>query len=292
MNLKFLSFKQVEQFWKDGYIHLRNCFDIKVAEKLVGRAYDRLGVNPEEPHTWLSPLIHMNGESQFDLKTFSPKVWAAISDLLGGEDNVKAPVILEDNFILNLSLGSKSPWKSPSSKTKGWHKDGDFFWHFLDSPEQALMALIVWKDIEEKGGGTFLALDSIKPVAEHLLAHPEGLHPFEGGFDQLIHKCARFKEITGKVGDVILIHPFMLHASSQNHLGTPRFITNPVISALDPFVFKREHMGSYSILELSVLYALGVKELDFSIEGERKPFDHSGYKYMEVYWSEELATSC
>jgi hypothetical protein len=44
-----------------------------------------------------------------------------------------------------------------------WHKDGDFFRHFLDSPEQGLLTIVLWSDIEERGGGTFIAPDSVAP---------------------------------------------------------------------------------------------------------------------------------
>ena len=51
----------------------------------------------------------------------------------------------------------------------GWHNDGDFFVHFLDSPEQALLVIPLWSDIESKGGGTAVCGDGIKHVAKHLV---------------------------------------------------------------------------------------------------------------------------
>jgi hypothetical protein len=41
----------------------------------------------------------------------------------------------------------------------------DFFRHFLDSPEQALLTLVLWTDMLPKGGGTFVAADSVPVVA-------------------------------------------------------------------------------------------------------------------------------
>ena len=56
----------------------------------------------------------------------------------------------------------------------GWHKDGDFFRHFLDSPEQGLLTFVLWSDIEPRGGGTFVAADSVPVVARTLAAAPGG----------------------------------------------------------------------------------------------------------------------
>jgi len=50
-----------------------------------------------------------------------------------------------------------------------WHNDSDFFVHFLDSPEQALLVIQLWNDNESKGGGTAVCGDGIKYTANHLV---------------------------------------------------------------------------------------------------------------------------
>lgn len=49
------------------------------------------------------------------------------------------------------------------------HNDGDFFVHFLDSPEQALLVIPLWSDIVPRGGGTVVCADGIKCIAKHLV---------------------------------------------------------------------------------------------------------------------------
>jgi hypothetical protein len=56
-------------------------------------------------------------------------------------------------------------------------RDGDFFRHFLDSPEQALLVIPLFADIQPRGGGTYIAPDGIPKVAKYLLEHPEGTYP-------------------------------------------------------------------------------------------------------------------
>jgi hypothetical protein len=70
-------------------------------------------------------------------------------------------------------------------------------------------------------------------------------------------------ETTGRLGDVVLMHPYMLHAVSQNHRGTARFITNPPIALREPMDFDRDDPAERSPVERAVLRALGVERLAF-----------------------------
>ena len=151
----------------------------------------------------------------------------------------------------------------------GWHKDGDWFRNFLDSPEQGLLTIVVWSDIQPQSGGTFVAADSIGPVARYLHERPEGCHPGEMQFGRLIPACQDLDEATGEVGDVFFLHPFMLHAASSNPSGRARFITNPPVSLREPICFLRPD-GDYSLVEHGVLRALGADSIDFHITAERQ----------------------
>jgi hypothetical protein len=189
-------------------------------------------------------------------------VWGAACQLLGGEDRIEQPYTWGNGFIANLGLGADRPWEPASASSPGWHKDGDFFRHFLDSPEQGLLTIVLWSDIEERGGGTFIAPDSVARVARLLEQEREGVLPDDFPYDDLIAQCSTFVETTGCLGDVVLMHPFMLHAVSQNHRGTARFITNPPIAVKEPMRFDREP-AEHSPVERAVLRALRVERLGY-----------------------------
>ena len=74
--------------------------------------------------------------------------------------------------------------------------------------------------------------------------------------------------MTAATGDVLILHPFMLHAPSQNPSGRIRFMNNKVVSLNEPMQFDRQD-GQSTALEASILQALGVESLDFQIAGER-----------------------
>jgi hypothetical protein len=193
-------------------------------------------------------------------------------DLVGGEDRIAEPenVRWGDGFILNFANGADRPWQPPSPDVNGWHKDGDFFYHFLDSPEQGLLIVVTWKAIGPHGGATFISCDSVPVVARYLVEHPEGVNPYELPSDQLIRQCRCFEECTGETGDVFLLHPYMLHASSQNASGIPRFMTNPCLALREPMNFNRADPDDFSPIELAVLRGLGVERLDFKLTQPRR----------------------
>ena len=266
---RFLSSDDVEHFLSRGHLVVKECFSREFAEDWTRRAFIRLGYDPADPSTWQKGRVHMPVHERREVREMAPRAWSAICDLLGGEDRIKQPCSWGDGFIVNLQEGWDRPWEAPSAASPGWHKDGDWFRHFLDSPEQGLLTIVVWSDIQSRGGATFIATDSVARVAHFLVQHPEGVLPPQFNFKTLISECETFGEATGSVGDVVLIHPYMLHASSQNTLRVPRFITNPAVSLREPMQFDRAD-GQYSPVELAILRGLHVDRLEFAPTAPRE----------------------
>lgn len=59
------------------------------------------------------------------------------------------------------------------------------------------------------------------------------------------------------------MHPFMLHASSQNTLRKPRFMSNPPVVLKEPMNLNRDNPEDFSLLERATLHYLGLERLDF-----------------------------
>jgi hypothetical protein len=266
MSDSVLTEEQIGSFLRRGHVTIPQCFTRADAQPWLDEAWIRLGYDPDDPATWTEARVHMPSVRHLEVADFAPKAWRAACELLGGEERIEQPYRWGDGFIVNLRLGADREWEPPSRVSDGWHKDGDFFRHFLDSPEQGLLTLVLWSDIEPRGGGTFVAADSVGPVARLLADTPEGILPDDFDYDELISQCDDFAEAMGRPGDVVLLHPFVLHAVSQNHRG-PRFITNPPIALREPMRFDRPDP---SPVELAVLNALGVERLEFRPTRERE----------------------
>jgi hypothetical protein len=258
-----LTDEQAGQFLERGFVTVRAAFDAADAQRWLDDAWIRFGYDRDDPGSWAEKRVHLSARSHVDARTFAPAAWRSAMELTGGEERLLLPWQWGDSFIANLGVGDDRQWQPPSPAVGGWHKDGDFFRHFLDSPEQALLTLVLWTDMLPKGGGTFVAADSVPVVARFLAGHPEGVLPGEFDYAGLIGQCRDFVEMTGQAGDVVLLHPYLLHATSQNVLGVSRIITNPALALREPMNFNRADAEDFSLVEKAVLRALGVDRLDF-----------------------------
>jgi len=271
-----LSKDQKQQFLEQGYLTVKGCLDPQLAREWTDLAYTRLGYDKEDPATWKEELVWMYPENRLPIQDISKKAWEAICEVVGGQDRVDDRVMKveghfaeidattwPDAFIVNFNNGADAPWGPPSANMGRWHQDGAFFRHFLNSREQALLTVLYWSDVEHQGGGTCIAPDSVKHIARYLTDRPEGVPPSEMPFKDLIAQCSEFVEITGEVGDFVICHPFMLHSSSSNLSGKPRWMTNPPVVLKEPLDLNREDSSAFSLLERATLRALGVDRYDF-----------------------------
>jgi hypothetical protein len=155
-------------------------------------------------------------------------------------------------------------------------------------------------DVFKNGGATYICPDSIGVMAKHLHDNPEGVTPYmarRGEEDKFYdfqwfceqiknaERCNCFQQMTGKCGDVVLMHPLMMHSASRNSLHIPRVITNPFVALKEPFNFNREDAKECSLIEKKTLKELGVDSLpDWKIRGEReilKPYRETIHAWMK-----------
>ncbi|KAK3207637.1 hypothetical protein GRF29_103g1673197 [Pseudopithomyces chartarum] len=171
---------QIEHFLEHGWIKLTGCFSREQAAELQKDLWTRLGMDPEDMGTWdtknESGRVNMPIHKYFPVTDIAPKAWSAICQLLGGEHRVNdSASSWKDSFIVNLGTPSTHHHPVPPQSLSNWHVDGDFFVHYLDSPEQALLVIPLWTDIVPSGGGTIICPPGIPHIAQHLYAHPEGV---------------------------------------------------------------------------------------------------------------------
>jgi hypothetical protein len=262
-----LSAAEIEHFLAHGFVQLSDCFDTSPgshAGRWIRESWLRNGLPPDDVSKWPIDKIHMPSQEYVRVREFSPRAFAAISELCGGEDRVAGDLSWGNGFIANYGFGRDKAWVAPGPEAEGWHVDGDFFLHFLDSADQALLVIVLFSEVRPQGGGTFIACDSVPIVARYLAAHPEGIDPHQFPNRELIKSCRDFREVTGKPGDVILLHPFMIHTSSFNHQPIARLMINPPAVLREPMRLDRRSDGSaYSPIEQAIHRALGVAHYDF-----------------------------
>ncbi|KAL2819263.1 hypothetical protein BDW59DRAFT_151561 [Aspergillus cavernicola] len=279
-----LTDEQKSHFLNHGYVRIPKCFTPEKADEWTRDVWVRLGYSPTDKSTWTKERINMPRHQEESVRTFAPKAWAVICELCGGEERVsEQSSTWGDGLIVNLGTSEwEGRWPNPKD-LDNWHVDGDFFVHYLDSPEQALLVIPLFTDIKPHGGGTMICPDAIPLMAKHLYNHPEGVSPqmvprgqtpqHKGlsFWSSLIQECSEFHEMTGNVGDVVLMHPLMCHSASRNSLRMPRMIINPPVGLKEPFNFDRDDPSQYSLVEQKTLLALGKDRLQgWSITTERE----------------------
>ncbi len=213
-----------------------------LAEAWTREALAHRNIALDDPATWPSGHYFLPGShAVVELRDLAPRAWQAACELVGGEERLHTPIAITDSLVVIANAAadatSEQNWWNPEHHLDTWHVDGDYN-HFLDSPESGLMAIILFTDVHERGGATWIAPDSIPAVARHLLHHPEGMSAFALRSPGLIKKeCRRFLPLTGPAGRIYLMHPFMLHSISPNSLRCLRAIRNLHVTLREPMCF-------------------------------------------------------
>ena len=199
-------------FLEHGYVRLRGCFTREQAAEVTAGVWTRLGFSATDRGTWARERTNMPGHREFDCAALAPRAWAAICELCGGEDRVHPRSRQwRDSLIVNLGTPEGEGRDVDPQDLPEWHVDGDFFVHYLDSPEQALLVIPLFTDIVPGGGGTMreysVLLSSRSPWAIHrphfhLLVHitrTANLRPApHRRLDGL--KCVRRRSVRSRAG--------------------------------------------------------------------------------------------
>jgi hypothetical protein len=271
-----LDAQAIADFRANHVIALDDCLPADLAQAWAHAAFKCRGIDEEDRTTWPAGLHFMSGShAVVDLQEFAPRALQAIGELVGGLERLDLPVVIDDTMVVNTDVGAEWPWHSPATEPGGWHVDGDYN-HFLDSPESGLMVIILYTEVHERGGATWIAPDSIAPVARLLLEHPQGISAHDMNLpNRLFPHCRRFMPLTGPAGRIYLMHPFMLHSVSWNELRHLRAIRNLGLRLRQPMQFDPDRRA-LSEVERATLRSLDLERLHFQAPSEqlRFPTDH------------------
>ena len=253
-----LTPNQIDAFVNDGFIVLRDTITRDVAEPIIAKVWEMIGLPRDDRSAWTKPMMHFQEvmKSPDVDRVYTPPIVGAFDDLMGA-----------DRYKLHRHLGwwpvtfpgyHAPPWRPP---TGGWHVDGSWFHHHVYSREQGLLTIHLYSDIEPGGGGTAIIPGSHRFVARLLAQHePQGMkNPgADPSFQRyLADNIPRAVEVTGRVGDVAIMHPFMMHSQSPNTGKAVRILCNPCQSLTEHMNFHRENPADYSPVERAIVEAAG-----------------------------------
>jgi hypothetical protein len=247
-----LSAEGQAEFEERGFTRLEGVFSREAAEAMQARLWEtlgqRLGARRDDPSTWT--VEHASGLQALKLDpVFEPIGGAALTgalDTLLGAGRWRPPKNW-GQFLVSFPLAGAA-WTVPHHV---WHTD--FGFHLPPDRTCGALVLSFLADVPPRGGGTVLLAGSPELVRRHLAGDPLaprrkmafvrrallGSDPWlaalsSPGEDQ--ERIARFMEgdhevdgiplrvveLSGRAGDVVLGHPWALHATAPNCGERPR----------------------------------------------------------------------
>ena len=262
---------------EEGYTIVPGAFPHEVSSAWIADANRRIAEEPErwvkrydpddpnrslksyrsdDPTTWTWDRLDLIGSETFDIAEIAPLMWSALSDVLGGPARIDTTVM--SNYMIP-NFRSDVPHFRPPSPTENWHVDDPSGINSLYGVRNGLVIVAMYSDVEPEGGGTFIAPGSHRVVASALAEDTDVDLTAPAVRRELYEKSVGSKpafELTGRCGDVALLHPFLLHTSSRNLSGRIRWMANPLIYTRTPLDFERSDEACLSLVERSVRHAV------------------------------------
>ena len=254
-----LNTPEVDQFLSQGWLLVRGLIALDIVAELVPRIQEAIVDDGNPAGFFLLKAFPRGGASE---RIYTPRYQRVITDLCGPGSCIGMDGL--GYLPIRFPRPSLSSSSSSSSSPQPWapielHVDGIHFHHHLDSREQALIAVEIWTDIDPGGGGTAIIPGSHLRVANILAAHePAGLECHELG--RLAREaCPDLApiEARGQAGDVLFMHPHLLHGSSTNTTNRTRIAGNRCVWLDRPLPYMAPDAPGWTPVGLAIHQGLG-----------------------------------
>jgi hypothetical protein len=126
----------------------------------------------------------------------------------------------------------------------------------FDHVGNGLVCFALFDRVLPASGSTWLCLDSVGEVARELADHPEGVDFVHDRGARITTRCSRFHEVVGEAGDLVLMHPLMMHSGAPNRSGRIRWMGNPMVYMHAPLDPLRRELDQLSAVELVMRRAI------------------------------------
>ncbi len=200
MSYRVISDTDIDHFIERGYVRVEAAFPREAALRAQEDVWERLagfGVEHNDPATWTQPMVHL--KENLDTPAFrackTQRLKDVVEDLVGKDRWLTRDVDYGWGWWpVNFALGADGPWEIP---IEGWHWDGHHFRHYVNAPDQGLLLLCIFSDIEPKGGATLIAEGSHQTVARYLNRLPDGI------------------DLVAGIGECLASHPWLADLTNR-----------------------------------------------------------------------------
>jgi ectoine hydroxylase-related dioxygenase (phytanoyl-CoA dioxygenase family) len=240
-----------EHFFVHGWMRVRAAFTADQAAAMravIWRALAAVGIIERDRSTWTKERPEHLQQTRSDpafQAVGSGRLPAAIDALLEGQ----AYQLRKNWGSPFVAFPSTDPWGVPS---RGWHIDANYLSAL--SPPDGIRIHALFGDVAPRAGGTLIVSGSHRLAHKYFMDHPPPAGSRGADYRKLLQghpyirnlhtggdagaRVARFvdraedhdgivlqvMENTGSAGDVLLLHPLLLHVATSNNGREPRFL--------------------------------------------------------------------
>ena len=132
-----------EEFLETGMCVVENALSPYFCAQVLEQRLAEMAVDESDARTCPRGWQNLPATTAFSLEQVAPSAARALFELVGPPEKLKF-YGLPDNLIINFADDPDKWWAPEDMRGAGvhWHKDGDWFRHFLDSPEQGMLGII------------------------------------------------------------------------------------------------------------------------------------------------------
>ena len=246
--------KDSELFFDKGYVVLKGCIPKDECKRYLESVIkpvmrSKFNVHSDNPSTWSLENVSKFVMNEGSIGGVPYGVMLRNedgSDPIGGSDGLWTRAMESEKLLafLNYIHGGRNNWKwlhpdnvgwihvrfpldraqvsEDDQNDVNWHVDGGHFEiHKIDSPEQSVVVLPMMDNVVFDGGNTLVIAESHKYISKVLQNNAEGINK-----DDLMRICEDYSKKVPKenieqaapceAGDILVLHPFVIHSASRN----------------------------------------------------------------------------
>ncbi|MGU3503190.1 phytanoyl-CoA dioxygenase [Mycobacterium sp. C31M] len=247
----------IDRFIADGFIKIERAFDRELGLNCQSQLWRTVGLDPGAPDTWTESLIRVDGMAtpEFTSSANTDKLTAAFDALVG-----------PGGWRPRVGMGT-FPLRFPSAeppREAGWHVEGSFYDASgprlsLRSKGRALLMLFLYSDVGPDDAPTEIRVGSHLAVPKVLAEYDSDGAPWMSVCERVVpetedHPIAK---ATGRIGDVYLCHPFVVHTGTAHRGTVPRFMAQPPLEPTGELDLDTDHPSPVAAAVLNGLRQKG-----------------------------------
>ncbi|MHC9296777.1 phytanoyl-CoA dioxygenase family protein [Mycobacterium sp. LTG2003] len=221
----------VNEFTRDGFVKVEQAAPAETADAARDLLWKQIGLSPDEPAAWTQPVVwaaDLTGQGPFGRLAGSPVLTAALDRICGPGGWVPRRAL--GNIPIRFPV-------SPPAEDRGWHIDLNTpvtpeHWVISGRPHTMLL-LTLLSEVGPDDAPTRVRVGSHRDVAAVL--GEERVEFADSG--KLVDDASAARPValvTGRPGDMYLVHPFTVHAADEHRGDTPRFMAQAPIMLTEP----------------------------------------------------------